>query len=105
MQSKCIHFCLKLNKIHHISEEEFKSINWLLTTKWVDQRINTIAYNFVNSTCPYYPNEIFEFTPHCRTSTRNNFSKLKIFFLPNKHGMKRYFFYWSLYLEQLARFN
>ena len=28
-QNKCIHFCLKLDKMHHISEEDFKTINWL----------------------------------------------------------------------------
>ena len=46
MQNKCIHFCLKLDKMHHISEEDFKLINWLATSKEVDQCINTIAYNF-----------------------------------------------------------
>ena len=45
--------------------------------KRVDQCINIITYNFVNNTCPYYLNEIFEFSPHCRIGTRNNFSKIK----------------------------
>ena len=76
MQNKCICFCFKLDKIHHISEEEFKSINWLPNSKRVDWWINTITYNFINNTCPYYLNEIFEFAPHCRIGTRNNFSKL-----------------------------
>ena len=35
MQNKCIRFCLKLDKMHHISKEDFKTINWLP----VDQRI------------------------------------------------------------------
>ena len=52
-------------------------MNLLPTSKRVDQRINTIIYNFVNNTCPYYLDEIFEFAPHCRTGTRNNFSILK----------------------------
>ena len=64
-----------LDKIHHISENEFRLINWLPTSKKVDRCINTIAYNFVNNTCPYYPNEIFEFSPRCRIGTGNNFSK------------------------------
>ena len=34
-QNKCIRFCLKLDKIHHISEEDFKTIDWLS----VDQRV------------------------------------------------------------------
>ena len=61
MQNKCICFCLKLDKMHHISEEEFGLINWLPTSKRVDQCINTITYNFVNNTCPYYLNGAFEF--------------------------------------------
>ena len=77
MQNKCIRFCLKLDKMHHISEEEFKVLNWLPTSKRVDQFINTITYNFASNICPYYLNEIFEFSPHCRIRTRNNFSKLK----------------------------
>ena len=70
-------FYLKLDKIHHMSEEEFRLITWLPTSKRVHQCINTITYNFVNKTCPYYLNEIFEFAPHCRIDTRNNFPKLK----------------------------
>ena len=52
MQNKCIRFCLKSDKMDHISEEEFQLTNWLPTSKSVDQCINTIIYNFVNNTCP-----------------------------------------------------
>ena len=88
MQNKCICFCLKLDKMHHISEEEFKWIKWLPTSKRVDQCINTITYNFVNNTCPYYLNDIFEFAPHCSIGTRNNFSKLKNHFRETNMGQK-----------------
>ena len=77
MQKKCIRVCLKLDKMHHISEEEFKSTNCLPTSKMVDQCINTITYKFVNNTFSYYLNEISEFAPHCSIGTRNNFFKLK----------------------------
>ena len=53
MQNKSMRFCLKLDKMHHISESEFKLINWLPTSKRVDQCINTTTYNFVNNTSPY----------------------------------------------------
>ena len=76
IQNKYIRFCLKLDKIHHISENEFRLINWLRTSKRVDRCINTIAYNSVHNTCPYYLNEIFEFSRCCRIGTGNNFSKL-----------------------------
>ena len=35
-------------------------------------------YKFVNSTCPYYLKENFEFAPHCRIDTRIKFEELKI---------------------------
>ena len=54
MQSKWIRLCLRLDKMHHISEEEFKLINWLPTSKRFDQYINAVTYNFVNETCPYF---------------------------------------------------
>ena len=78
MQNKCIRFCLRLDKMHHIFDEDFRLINWLPTNKRVDQCINTITFKFVNGTCPYYLKEIFEFAPHCRIDTINKFAKLKI---------------------------
>ena len=69
MQNKCMRSYLKLDKMHHISENKFRLINWLPTSNRVDQRINTIMYNFSNNPCPYYLNEIFEFAQHCRRST------------------------------------
>ena len=77
IQNKCIRFCLRLDKLHHISEEGFRMINCLTTGKRVDQCINTITFKFVGSTCPYYLKENFEFAPYCRIDTRNKFAKLK----------------------------
>ena len=88
MQNKCIRSCLKLDKMHHISEEEFKLINWLPTSKRVDQCINTITYNFANNTFPYYLNEIFGFASNCSIGTRNNFSKVKNHFRETNMGQK-----------------
>ena len=59
MQNKCIRFCLRLNKMHHISEADFWLINWLPTRKRVDQCINNITFKFVNNTCPYYLKNFF----------------------------------------------
>ena len=42
MQNKYIRFCLRLDKIHQISEEDFRLVNWLPTNKRVVQCINTI---------------------------------------------------------------
>ena len=78
----------ELDKMHHISDEDFRFINWLPTNKRVDQCINTITFKFVNDTCPYYLKEIFEFAPHCRIDTRNKFAKLKIPFRKTNMGQK-----------------
>ena len=88
MQNKCIRFCLRLDKMHHISDEDFRWISWLPTNKRVDQCINTITFKFVNDTCSYYLKEIFEFAPHCRIDTRNKFAKLKISFRKTNMGQK-----------------
>ena len=87
-QNKCIRFYLRLDKMHHISEEGFRLINWLPTSKRVDQCINTITFKFVNNTCPYCLKEIFEFAPHCRIDTRNKFAKVKIPFRKTNMGQE-----------------
>ena len=81
-------FYLKLDKMHHISKEELRWINWLPASQQVDQYINAITYNFVNNICPYYLNEIFEFSLHCRTRARNNFSKIKNSFCKTNRDKK-----------------
>ena len=74
--------------MHPIYEEDFRLINWLPTSKQVDQCINTTTFKFFNNTCPYYLKEVFEFAPHCRIDTRNKFTKLKIPFRNTNIGQK-----------------
>ena len=74
--------------IHHVSEKDFRLINWLTTSKRVDQYINTITFKLFNNICPYYLKEIFEFAPHCRIDTRNKSAKLKIPFRKTNMGQK-----------------
>ena len=75
-QNEWIRFCLRLGKMHIISEEDFRLINWLPASKRVEQCINNITFKFVNNTCRYYLEKVFEFAPHCRIDTRNKFAKL-----------------------------
>ena len=65
MQNNCIRFCLRLDKMQHISLAEFRSINWLPTKERVHQCINVVTFKFVNKNCPSYLYEIFEFAQHC----------------------------------------
>ena len=59
MQNKCIRFYVRLDKMHQISEVDFRLINWLPTSKRVDQCINNITSRFVINTCPYYLKKSF----------------------------------------------
>ena len=72
MQNKCIRFCLKLDKMHHISEEDFKTINWLPVDQRVQQSLNVTVFKYVNNACPYYMKEVFEYASQGRISSRNN---------------------------------
>ena len=103
MQNKCIRFCLRLAKMHHISEEDFILINWLTTSKRAEQCINTTTFKFVNNTCPYYLKDIFEFAPHCRIDTRNKFAKLKIPFWERNMEQKAISFIGLSLLNSLPR--
>ena len=78
--------------MHQISDEDFRLINWLPTSKRVYQCINTVTFKFVNNTCPYYLKEIFQFAPHCRIDSRNKFAKLKIPFGKTNMGQKAILF-------------
>ena len=42
-KKKCVRFCFKLDKIYHTSEEQFRLINFLCTSKRFDQCTNTIT--------------------------------------------------------------
>ena len=52
MQNKCIRFYLKLDKMYHISEEDFKTINWLPMDQRVQQSLNVTFLKYVNKACP-----------------------------------------------------
>ena len=77
MQNKCMRYCLRLDKMQHISLTEIRSINWLPTKERAHQCINAITFRFVIKNCPFYLNEIFEFAPHCKIDTKNKFAWLK----------------------------
>ena len=88
MQNKCIRFCLKPDKIHHISEEYFKTINWLPVDQRVQQSLNVTVFKYVNKARPYYMKEVFEYASQGRISSRNNYAKLKVPFRKTTMGQK-----------------
>ena len=40
--NKCMHFCLQLDKMTHISHKEFETLNWLPVTERFNQCNNSI---------------------------------------------------------------
>ena len=68
----------KLDIIHHISEDDFKTINWLPVNQKVHQSLNFTIFKYVNNLCPYYTREAFEYALERRISSRNNRVKLRL---------------------------
>ena len=56
-QNKCIRFCLQLDKMSHISQKEFKAINWL--KERYNQCVNSIVFTYFDNQCPHYLTEVF----------------------------------------------
>ena len=54
--------------MRHISEEHFKTINWLPVDQRVQQSLNVAAFKYVNKACPYYMKEVFEYASKGRIS-------------------------------------
>ena len=86
MQNKYIRFCLKLDKMHHISEEDFKTINWLPVDQRVQQSLNVTVFKYVNKACRYYMKEVFEHAPQRSINSKNNYAKLKVPFRETTMG-------------------
>ena len=76
-QNKCICFCLQLDKLKHISQEEFECLNWLPVTYRFKHCVNTIAFKYFNEQCPNYLNVVFDVAAENNFQLRGSFQKLK----------------------------
>ena len=77
-QNKCIHFCLQLDKMTHISHKEFETLNWLPVTERLNQCINSIVFKKANNQCPNYVNEVFQTASENNIQSRGSFLKLNL---------------------------
>ena len=82
-QKKCTRFCLQLDKLKHISHEEFGCLNWLSVTYRFKQCVNAIVFKYFNEQCPNYLNEVFDFAIENNFQLRGSFQKLKCPFCKN----------------------
>ena len=56
-QNKCIRYCLQLDKMTHISKNEFETLNWLPVKDRFNQSINSIVFKYFTK---QYPREIIK---------------------------------------------
>ena len=75
-QNKCIQYCLQLDKMTHISKNEFETLNWLPVKDRFNQSINSIVFKYFTKQCPSYLNEVFELACPNNLRTRNRYLKL-----------------------------
>ena len=59
-QNRCMRFCLQLDKLKHISYEEFEHLNWLPVTYRFKQCVNAIVFKYFHEQCSNYLNEVFD---------------------------------------------
>ena len=59
-QNKCVRFCLNLDKMAHISQNEFEKLNWLPISNRINQCILSTIFEFVNDMGSNYLNEVFQ---------------------------------------------
>ena len=53
-QNECIRFRLQLDKMSHISQREFETINWLPIKERYNQCVSSIVFKYFDNQCPHY---------------------------------------------------
>ena len=71
-QNKCIRYCLQLEKMAHISKNEFETLNWLPFKDRFNQSIDSIVFKYFTKQCPSYLNEVFELACPNNLRARNS---------------------------------
>ena len=85
-QDKCMHFYLQLDKLKHISHEEFDCLNWLLMTHRSKQCANAIVFKYFNEQFPNCLNKVFDVAIDNNFQLRSSFQKLKCPFRKTNTG-------------------
>ena len=76
-QNKCVLFCLNLDKMADISQNEFKKWNWLPISDTINQCILSTTFKFVNDIGPNYLNKVFQWAGESNRTLRNDYLELK----------------------------
>ena len=97
-ENKCVRYCLQLDKMIHISKNEFETLNLLPVKDRFNQSINSIVFKYFTKQCPSYLNEVFELACSNNLRTRNSYLKLICLFQKSNMGQNK-LFSWSLNME------
>ena len=91
-QNKCVQFCLNLDKMAHISQNEFEKLNWLPIRDRNNQCILSTSLKFINDIGPDYLNEVFQWAAESNRTLRKDYCKLKHSFCKATAGQNSLFF-------------
>ena len=70
-----VSFCLHLDKMPHISQREFETINWLPIKERYSPCVKAVACKYFDNQCPLYLNEVFMKVPETSSSLKNSYHK------------------------------
>ena len=76
-QNKFVRFCLNLDKMTYISQNEFEKLNWFPISDRTNQYVLSTTFKFVNDIDLNYLNEIFQWAAEINRTLRNDYCKLK----------------------------
>ena len=76
-QNKCMHICIHLDKLKHISHEEFERLNWIPVTYRFKECANVIFFMYFHKQYPNHLNEAFDVIMENNFQLRSSFQKLK----------------------------
>ena len=104
-QNKCIRYRLQLDKMTHISKNEFEPLNWLPVKDRFNQSINSIVFKYFTKQCPSYLNEVFELACSNNLRTRNSYLKLIFPFRKSNMGQNALSFIGPSIWNKTQRFS
>ena len=91
---------LEITRLHSVLPDYFSLPVWSTSTPiyspksyspmkiYLNIKYSLCSNKFVDKNCPFYLNEIFEFSPQCRIDKRNGFAELKHSFRKTNTGQK-----------------
>ena len=59
-QNKCVQFCLTLDKMAHVSQNEFGKSNWFPLSDRINHSVLSTTFKFANDIGPNYLNEVLQ---------------------------------------------